>query len=298
MFYLKKYYIVFIAILAFLVLFLFYSSSMKVKTKFSFIDQSIQFITKPFELVIDVTKGSGYSLFHSYVLLFKAREEADTLKEENSKLRGEIQIFSDLKEENKRLRQLLGFAEKSNTKFLVSEVVAGDPSFIYKSIRISKGQKDGVQPGMGVLSALGVVGVVMRTSSRFSDVLLLNDPNMNMDVLVARNRRRGILQTRNSRIMQFKYIWYGSRIYIGDKVVTSGLSGAFPIGILVGHVSKIEPSDDGLSERIEVTPSVHFENLTEVLVLLSPNRTVDVIGEIAGQEWIKRLFDSNQISDE
>jgi rod shape-determining protein MreC len=133
----------------------------------------------------------------------------------------------------------------------------------------------------------------MRVSADYSDVLLLIDPNSNLDVIVARNRRRGVLQGSMAESMRFKYLERGSSILVGDEIVTSGLTGPFPSGILVGKVTDIRLSSDGVTETIEVKPAVNFSDISEALILLNPNREVDVIRKVGGVDWMKKLLEAN-----
>ena len=132
----------------------------------------------------------------------------------------------------------------------------------------------------------------MRTVGSYSDVLLLNDPNSNLDVIVARNRRRGMLEGSSGQAMLFKYADRGSRVIVGDEIVTSGLTGPFPRGIGVGKVSRIRVEPDGVTQVIEVEPAVNFAEVSEALILLRSSREVDVIRKVGGVDWMKRLVES------
>jgi rod shape-determining protein MreC len=72
-----------------------------------------------------------------------------------------------------------------------------------------------------------------------------------------------------------KYIKRGDEIDVDDVVVTSGLDGIFPKGILIGRVSSVTRKDFGLFQVAEVVPAVDFSKLEEVLVLTSPPRQVN-----------------------
>jgi rod shape-determining protein MreC len=145
---------------------------------------------------------------------------------------------------------------------------------------------------MAVVAAEGAVGVVMRTLAGYSDVLLLNDPNSNLDVIVARNRRRGMLEGSSGQTMLFKYADRGSRVLVGDEIVTSGLTGPFPRGIVVGKVARIRVEPDGVTQVIEVEPAVNFAEVSEALILLRSSREVDVIRKLGGVDWMKKLVES------
>ncbi|APJ04150.1 rod shape-determining protein MreC [Silvanigrella aquatica] len=282
-----------VALMALVYTMYFFSTSHPTKKELSILEKIVYTLSKPVEVIFLSSTHSIYSMYHSFVDLKNARKEADELHRENAELKVKIRTLDDIILENNRLRKLLNLTERTSVKFVTCEVTSSDPSFVYKNVRINQGSKNGLQPGMGVVAEEGVIGVIMRVSDNHSDVLLLVDPNSNLDVIVARNRRRGVLQGGMADSMQFKYLERGSSILVGDEIVTSGLTGSFPSGILVGKVTNIRVSADGVSQTIEVKPAVDFSDISEALVLLNPNREVDVIRKVGGVDWMKKLLEAN-----
>jgi rod shape-determining protein MreC len=68
-------------------------------------------------------------------------------------------------------------------------------------------------------------------------------------------------------ICVLKYVLKSDDVQVGDKVITSGLGGIFPKGLMIGTVSKVERKRPGIFQYLEVTPSVDFSKLEEVLIL-------------------------------
>ena len=282
-----------VAVIALIFTMFFFSTSHPTKKELSILEKIVYTLSKPVEVIFLSSSHYIYSTYHSFIDLKDARKEADELHRENAELKVKIRTLDDIVLENNRLRKLLNLTERTSVKFVTCEVTSSDPSFVYKNVRINQGSRNGLQPGMGVVAEEGIVGVIMRVSVDHSDVLLLVDPNSNLDVIVARNRRRGVIQGGMADAMQFKYLERGSSILVGDEIVTSGLTGAFPSGILVGKVTNIRVSSDGVTQTIEVKPAVDFSDISEALVLLNPNREVDVIRKVGGVDWMKKLLEAN-----
>ena len=102
--------------------------------------------------------------------------------------------------------------------------------------------------------------------------MLLVDPRSAIDVLVPRTGGRGILRGKsgeNGYRCSIEYLARGEPAKEGDAVVTSGLGGAFPRNLAVGHVTKIIPGAVGLYQDVEVTPDVDFARLSDVLVVVA-----------------------------
>jgi len=273
--------------------FLFFSTNQSVRKELNFAETVIYSTSKPIEYAFYYCQHF-FSLFEEiYSNLTTKKETVATLKGENDQLKSQMQSLKTLEEDNNRLRRLLELKERTQTPLKSCQVLQADPSFTYKNVRIDSGEREGVQYGMGVMSPDGVVGMVIRTTSHFSDVLLLSDPNSNIDVIVARNRRRGMLQGGIEKLMRFKYLENGSELFIGDQIVTSGLTGPFPAGVPVGTVSSIKWTADNSTQVIEIEPSVKLSQLAYASVILTGNRDIDVIKQIGGVDWIKKLVETN-----
>ncbi len=272
--------------------FVFYSSDLAARRELSFAERIVYTVSRPIQFVFTLFTDEAHGVFSSYISLHGAREEALALNEKNAKLNVQLQMLREVEIENTRMRKLLNFVKQVEVKFVSGHVQSGDPSFVYKSVRLNRGEAEGVLPGMAVVAAEGAVGVVMRSKGSFSDVLLLTDPNSDVDVIVSRNRRRGVLQGSSGQVMLLKYSDRGSRVQVGDEVVTSGLTGAFPRGITVGHVSRIKMESDGVSQIVEVDPAVNFSELSEALILLQPSHEVEIIRRIGGGDWMRQIVES------
>lgn len=290
--YLRRYGFVLLVIAAILFPFAFYSSDLAARRELSFVERVVYTVSRPVQFAFSLFNEHLRQAVTSYVTLRNAKAEALHLNEENARLNVKLQMLHEVEIENNRLRKLLNFVKQVDLKFVSGHVQSADPSFLYKSIRLNRGEAEGVLPGMSVVAANGAVGVVMRTVDRFSDVLLITDPNSDLDVIVSRNRRRGVLQGSTGTTMTFKYSDRGSRVQVGDEIVSSGLTGAFPRGISVGRVTRIKLEGDGVSQVIEVEPSVNFSELSEALILLRPSHEVDVIRKVGGGEWMKKIVEA------
>ena len=107
----------------------------------------------------------------------------------------------------------------------------------------------------------------MAVTARTAKVLLLADPNNGVDVLVQRTRTRGIVSGSLDNGTILKYVKRSEDIQEGDRLVTSGLDGVFPKGIVVGTVVKVRKQTLGLFQHIEVMPAVSLTRTEEVLIV-------------------------------
>ena len=136
-------------------------------------------------------------------------------------------------------------------------------------ITIDKGTADGVKRDMGVACGTGVVGIVYMVSAHYAVVLPVLNKHSNISCAIRSRGYFGYLHWNGERSDQafVDDIPRHAKFKKGDNIVTSGYSAMFPSGILVGKVTKIENSSDGLSYRLQVKLSTDFGKLRDVCVI-------------------------------
>jgi len=149
-----------------------------------------------------------------------------------------------------------------------ASVIGVDSSAWFRTVLLDRGERDGVKRGMAVVTPQGVVGHVVAASSHAAKVLLLIDNSSAVDVTVERSRARGIVEGERENFCALKYVVHGDDVQVGDRLVSSGMGGFFPKGLPVGNVTEISPEKHGLFQRAIVQPSVDFNKLEEVFVIL------------------------------
>ncbi len=202
-----------------------------------------------------------------YIFLTRVQQENEELKRLASTLREENNRLLEALLAEKRLQRLSSLQTQYSSPRLVAHVYARDPSNWFRTILIDKGEDEGVSKDMAVVNADGVVGRVIKVSANAAKVLQITDPNSALDVIIQRSRSQGIMEGKMGEICILKYVQKNEDVQMGDKVITSGLEGIFPKGLLTGTVTHVERKRPGIFQYIEVTPSVDFSKLEEVLVL-------------------------------
>ena len=207
------------------------------------------------------------------------QKDLDALKIKNSDYDNRVQ-------ENHRLRRLLDFKGNFEKKMVAAEVISISDQAPFQSMRITRGKTDGLELGMPVVSADGVVGRIVRLGSHFSDVQIIVDSDFKIDVLLQRTRVRGVLSGYNRKDCTL-YLHKRTEIRIGDTIVSSGMVGGFPKGLPVGRVTKISYESNSVAQSIRVEPWVDYRRLEEVMVLFSHDSELEKILETAGAEWLQ-----------
>ena len=136
-------------------------------------------------------------------------------------------------------------------------------------ITLDKGSADGVRVNMGVACGTGVVGIVYLTSQHYSIVVPVLNVRSNISCSIVDRGYFGYLHWTGGAadVAYVDDIPRHAKFKKGDEIVTSGYSAVFPPGILVGKVTQIENSADGLSYRLQVKLSTDFGRLRDVCVI-------------------------------
>jgi rod shape-determining protein MreC len=235
-----------------------------------FFDALLLEICSPLQKASTFFTKAVQGTFHHYVFLVNLEEENRGLKRKIAELREENHQIKEMKLANERLRQLLQFREKNSASMIGAEVIGQDPSSWFKSVTIDKGERDGVKKGMAVVSPAGVIGQILKTAPHYATVLLITDYNSAIDAIVQRTRAKAIVEGKGENRCQMKYLLRAEEAAVGDVVVTSGLGGNFPKGLMVGEINKVDKKGHGVFQSAELIPSVDLTQLEEVFVIMEP----------------------------
>ncbi|MDP2572985.1 rod shape-determining protein MreC [Vibrio penaeicida] len=190
------------------------------------------------------------------------------LKREVLRLKSNLTLLDQYREENQRLRKLLGSPFIRDERKVVTEVMAVDSSPYRHQVVIDKGQIDGVYVGQPVINEKGIVGQVTFVAAHNSRVLLITDTNSSIPVQVVRNDIRVIASGNGSiNTIQLEHIPSSTEIEEGDLLVTSGLGDRYPEGYPVGYVTTVERDNRRPFASITAEPVVAFDRLRYLLLV-------------------------------
>lgn len=225
-------------------------------------------VFKPIDQTVSLLQNKVGEIFHTYLWLIGVSEENRFLNEEVRRLRTEIVDLKEKEYENKRLRKILLLKSKLDYPTLVAQIIGEDASGLFRTVLINKGTNDGVFPDMPVTVPEGIVGKINRSSGSMAQVVMITDPSMSVDCRVVRTRDRGLLTGTYSYSCLLKYLNKDVMLNKGDLIVTSGLDGIFPGGLVAGTVEAVRLSEHGLFREAVVTPGAKFSEIEEVVVIL------------------------------
>ncbi|HEY6417378.1 MAG TPA: rod shape-determining protein MreC [Candidatus Binataceae bacterium] len=213
-----------------------------------------------------LTEGAT-AVTRDYFDLVQVRRQNLELKGELGRFTSERARLAELEVENRHLAELLDLKDALGLQAVAANVIGSDATGLSRTLVLSQGSADGLQPGMAVLSNQGVVGKLIAASPHASRVLLIDDHNSALDGFDQRSRARGIVAGQVDDGLIMKYVDRSEDIRVGDTIVTSGLDGFFPRGLLIGSVKGVHREGPGLFLTVTVVPAVDYRGLEQVMVV-------------------------------
>jgi rod shape-determining protein MreC len=225
-------------------------------------------IIGPFQTAISKVSNYVGGFWEKYIALLHVSEENKQLRLELLQYKTANIEYREAVATNVRLQKLLELKESLPPPTLTAEIVGKDPSLWFRTLTINRGSSDGVQKGMPVVTVAGVVGQVLTSSPNYSKVLLATDPNSAIDVITQKTRVQGIVKGLGRDAFGLHYVLKSAEVEKSDYVLTSGLGGVFPKGLMVGTVSGIKKSRRGMFQSIEIEPAVDFAQLEYLIIIM------------------------------
>jgi rod shape-determining protein MreC len=224
-------------------------------------------LIRPFQTGVRAVVSGTKNVYQGYLALIGLSAENDRLRSHIVELEAERNRLLEAEATNKRLRELMDFRTELPAGSITASVIGNSASTWFNSVLLDKGTSHGVNKGMGVVSLMGVVGQVVSATSKNAKVLLITDPHSGVDVLTQQSRARGIVTGSLETGPIMKYVKRSEDLQEGERLVTSGLDGIFPKGLLVGTISKVQKKSFGLFQYVEINLAVDPSRIEEVLVV-------------------------------
>lgn len=216
-----------------------------------------EFVTRPLRAVGSWVSGLGVS-----------RADLTLLRRQNEELRLRNAELEEARQENERLRALVKFVEARGLESLGARVI-GRPANSWEGIiTIDRGTAEGVEQGMPVIGEAGLLGQVVEAAQHSSRVRLITDQRSGVAAVVQRTRVEGIVRGSIDRSLTMDFVSRDTSLRAGDVVITSGMGGVYPKGIVIGEIASVRKQPNTLAPLIGVRPTARLSELEEVLVLV------------------------------
>ena len=252
----------------------------------------------PQQLVNDVTAVLGKMVSTPVNTVNRFFSDINNLQdtfEENKNLKKELDMLSEtqvklatINKENQELKMELDLQSTlTDYDIMTGSVIARNPDHWIDQVIIDRGSSHGLVKGMSVMSNNGLIGRISEVSPTSSKVTLLTASAestvlTSAEVVLEDKVIFGVIEAYDAKKknLVMEQIISNEEIKIGDEIVTSGLGGVVPRGLLVGEVAEVTLDRHGLGQRVYIEPAADFDNIRFVTII---NRKAELLKEGPGE---------------
>lgn len=237
-------------------------------------EQAVYEAISPVQAAVHGAVRSVTSIFSDLAALRTTKAENERLHREIGELRTERDALIEAGRQNEALRELMDIPALESEHIAVAEIIARSPNNWLGSVTINKGRNHGVEPGMAVIAAEGVVGKVRHVTARTAEIVLLTDARSAIGGRIRGSEHLVLVEGTNNPTDQnarVRLLTWEADLSPGDIVVTSELSRTFPKGLPIGRVEEVEDHGPGTAPTATLQPFVDLSRLEWVIVLQAPH---------------------------
>jgi len=234
-----------------------------------FLESVVVWFFSPVQSLLTNTVETVSETLNYYFFLVGVSRENERLLLEIDRL---SQEKNELLEKNKyleRIEKLVGNIGKNQRTIITAKIIGRDATQWSKMVFIDKGTNHQVKENLVVMTDAGIVGHVIHVSTKTSKVLLITDSRSAVDSLFQETRGTGVTVGTGQDACKMKFVPIEANVSIGDRIVSSGLGGIFPKGLMVGVVVDVVKKRQDLFQNITVAPSADLSQMEEVAVVLA-----------------------------
>ena len=203
-----------------------------------------------------------------------------SLEKENQRLTEELEYYvyenTTLKTEVIQSEEILALYELDHYYEAYpktgAQIVGLSNNNWYDSLIIDKGIADGIAKDMPVLASGGLLGRVTKVYEHYSVVTTLINSESRIFGEVNRLNRSvvnvsGSAELEGAGLCMIEFDPNETDLVAGDEIVTSALGEIYPPGLLIGTVTEIQPSENGLTNTALLKPASDTTGLSYVLII-------------------------------
>jgi len=225
--------------------------------------------------IVKISSGISDSVagfFNSILSAKDIEKENKELKSELSEAYEKLSDYEKYKNENERLKEMLGIKEDHpDYKMEAASVIGRDSASAFGKFTVNKGSLNGIELNAPVITDDGLVGIVTHVGPTYSVVTTILDPEINIGIYNSRTRETGVVSgsvdLSDDGKTKLRLLPRDTALLRGDIIETSGIGGMFPSGILLGTVDSINAENSGVSMYAEIRPIVDVTRVSDVVIV-------------------------------
>lgn len=221
-------------------------------------------LTKPAVAVLQKFKNLLDVLFH----VRDMAAQNHILSTQVGELTSELAILEKFRQENKVLREALGFQAESRHDLIPAQVIVYDLFNADQRVTLNRGSDYGVAVNDAVVMAGQIfVGVITSVSQETSQMELVSSSAVVINAQTVPGTATGVVRGEHGLGLLFDLVSQKEVLKEGERVITSGLGGTFPANLLVGTIGEIRSGSSDLFQKASIVPGVDLRNVRIVFIV-------------------------------
>lgn len=233
----------------------------------------VNFITTPVRNGISAVTNWAEERYSDAFELEQMKTELADLKKENAELQAKIREAEAAIQENERLYNLLELTPKGREFTKEAAMVTARSTSNWEStLTLSKGSAQGIEVDDCVVDEYwNLVGIVAEVGENWCTVRTLIDANTEMGGQLVRTGGAAILEGDLALMgegkLKLTYLPENTELMAGDQVLTSGMGGVYPSGLVVGHIEEVHTDESGMEQYAVLVPEADLAGVKQVFVI-------------------------------
>ena len=228
----------------------------------------IQTVSYPIQSGVHNLVNTFNDWWEGYVMLIGIRNENQQLLQEIAELKDRLNRSLEDSVQYNRLRGQLLFAQRQPDRKVFAEIIGESLDNIHQMRLINRGSKHGLKRNFSAILREGLVGRVQSVTPFQSNLQLITDFRSRVPALIQRNRIRGLIYGTQTGL-EMRQINRRAKVKKGDRVITSGLGGLYPKGILIGTIVEVMVQPHELFQTASIETAVDLSRMEEVFIIIS-----------------------------
>ena len=228
----------------------------------------IQTVSYPIQSGVHNLVNTLNDWWEGYVMLIGIRNENQQLRQEIAELKDRLNRSVEDSVQYNRLRGQLLFAQRQPDRKVFAEIIGESIDNIHQMRLINRGSKHGLKRNFSAILREGLVGRVQSVTPFQSNLQFITDFRSRVPALIQRNRIRGLIYGTQTGL-EMRQINRRAKVKKGDRVITSGLGGLYPKGILIGTIVEVRIQPHELFQTASIETAVDLSRMEEVFIIIS-----------------------------
>lgn len=200
------------------------------------------------------------------------KNEIERLEQQIAEYENQLVDYNELQQKLSSYETMLGVKEE-NPDFVLerANIIGTDAADMFTSLIIDKGSKDGISVNDPAVYGNYVVGIVKKVHPYYSVVESILNPDINISALDSKTRETAYVTTSVDFSKKGHCVFSGlertTAVSPGGIILTSGIGGTYPKGLIIGTVNEVCESEYDLSNYAVIEPGVNVKEIEDLYVI-------------------------------